>query len=69
MKPAPTVKESDLVRLRNEYEGLARKAEEKARQPGQSSALLRGQASAYRGVAADINDLIRGKGHPSARRG
>lgn len=68
MKPQAMVKASDLVRLRNEYERLARDAESRVRQPGKTGVVSSGQAHVYRAVAADLNDLINGKGHPSARR-
>ncbi len=61
--------ERDLLMLRNEYEQLALTCRTEAkRQRGDRAAALEGQARAYVGCAADLNDLIIGRKHPSARR-
>lgn len=68
MPPHATVKCTDLVRLRNEYEDMARASEQHGRQPGNAGLIQRGKAAAYRAVAADLNDLINHRSHPSGRR-
>lgn len=61
--------EKDLLTLRNEYEQFALRCRTEAkRQRGDRAAALEGQARAYVGCAADLNDLINGRKHPSARR-
>lgn len=69
MKEAPTLKTADLTRLRNEYEQMARDAENTIKQPGNAGLINRGRAATLRAVAIDLNDLIQGRKHPSARRG
>ncbi|KAF1692747.1 hypothetical protein CSC62_14020 [Pseudoxanthomonas jiangsuensis] len=65
----PSVPTRDLVRLRDDYERMARQASEAARtadaarRPG-----LRAQARERSAIASDLNDLIEGRDHPSARR-
>lgn len=59
-----------LERLRNDWEARAREATAAARtaDPGRRATLL-GEARAKTADAADLNDLILGREHPSARRG
>jgi len=60
---------SDLLRLRDEYHELAKRCKAEALKcRADKAAELRGQARAYEGVWLDLNDMINGKGHPSARR-
>jgi hypothetical protein len=68
MPPPATIKSSDLVRLRNEYEDMARASEQRSRDPGNAGLIHRGKAACYRGVVADLNDLINHRSHPSGRR-
>lgn len=66
--PADKLRDA-LIRLRNEYEGKAAEADKVGRQPGNAGLISRGKAACYRAVAIDLNDLIQGREHPSARRG
>jgi len=60
---------SDLQRLRDEYHEMAKRCKAEALKcRGDKAAELRGQARAYEGVWLDFDDMINGKGHPSARR-
>lgn len=67
--PTPTVPIADLVRLRDDWERMVRETNRAATAaaPGQRPSLT-GEARARSTCAADLNDLILGRGHPSARR-
>ena len=66
--PTPTVAIADLVRLRDDWERMARETTKAAAVSAERRASLAGEARARSTCAADLNDLILGRGHPSARR-
>lgn len=65
----PVCTASDLIRLREEYREMGRRCKDaKSAARGDKAAAFEGQARAYEACALDLNDLIEGRGHPSARR-